>query len=47
MKYFLLGATIINCVIGTYNILFASIMWSIFNFMAAAACLYSYLDVRD
>jgi len=47
MKYFLLGAAIINSSIGVYNILYASMAWSVFNFMAASACLYSYLDVRD
>jgi hypothetical protein len=47
MKYILLGAAIVNSILGTYNILYASLAWSIFNFVTAAACLYSYLDTRD
>ncbi len=47
MKDILLGATIINGLIGSYNIIFASMSWSVFNFIAAAICAYSYLQLED
>ena len=47
MKHILLGAAVLNSVLGMYNILYASLAWSIFNFIAAAVCLYSYLDTGE
>jgi|OM-RGC.v1.038358363 hypothetical protein len=47
MKYVLIGATIINGIIGSYNMLFASMSWSVFNFVAAAICAYGYLQLED
>ena len=47
MKHILLGAAVLNSVLGMYNILYASLAWSIFNFVTAAACLYSYLDTGE
>ena len=47
MKYVLLGATIINGLIGTYNMIFADMSWAVFNFTVAALCAYSYLQLED
>ena len=47
MKHIFLGAAVLNSVLGMYNILYASLAWSIFNFVAAANCLYSYLDTGE
>mgnify|MGYP003111402713 CR=1 FL=1 len=47
MKYVLLGATIINGLIGSYNMIFADMSWGVFNFTVAALCAYSYLQLED
>ena len=47
MKSVLIGAIIVNGIIGTYNMTFASMSWGVFNFMTAAVCAYSYLQWKD
>jgi hypothetical protein len=47
MKYILLSAGIINSVIGAYNMFFASMIWGVFNFLAAGFCIYSYLHPEE
>ena len=47
MKYILLSAAIINSVLGTYNIIWTSMSWGIFNFLTAAFCIYSYLQSEE
>ena len=47
MKYVLIGATIINGLMGSYNMIFASMTWAVFNFIAASICAYSYLQLED
>ena len=47
MKYVLIGATIINGLIGSYNMIFASMSWGVFNFTVAALCAYNYLQLED
>jgi len=47
MKYILAGATIINGLIGSYNMIFADMSWGVLNFAVAALCAYSYLQLED
>ena len=47
MKHVLLGATIINSFIGAYNMIFVSMSWGVFNFIAASICAYSYLQSEE
>jgi hypothetical protein len=47
MKYLLVGAVIINSLIGSYNMIFASMTWAVFNFAAASLCVYGYLQLED
>jgi len=47
MKHVLLGATLINSLIGGYNMVFASMSWAVFNFIVASICAYSYLQSED
>jgi len=47
MKLVLLSAAIINSILGTYNMFSASMSWGVFNFFAAAACIFSYLQSED
>jgi hypothetical protein len=47
MKYILIGASIINGLIGSYNMVFASMTWAVFNFIVASICVCSYLQLED
>tara|TARA_E500000331_G_scaffold178740_1_gene172165 strand:- start:1483 stop:1626 length:144 start_codon:yes stop_codon:yes gene_type:complete len=47
MKYLLMGAVIINSIIGSYNVIFADMSWGIFNFAVTSLCVYSYLQLED
>ena len=47
MKYVLIGATIINCLLGSYNMIFADMSWGVLNFAVASLCGYSYLQLEE
>ena len=47
MKYVLMGATIINGLVGSYNMVFASMTWAVFNFIAASFCAYGYMQSEE
>lgn len=47
MKYVLMGATVINVLLGGYNMIFASMTWGVFNFAVCSLCAYSYLQLED
>tara|TARA_R110000796_G_scaffold67777_1_gene155567 strand:+ start:14137 stop:14280 length:144 start_codon:yes stop_codon:yes gene_type:complete len=47
MKYLLIGATIINASLGSYNMIFANMSWGVFNFVITSVCCYSLLQLED